>query len=308
MRERRRMSMGSDEEGRSDARPRDAATVLVLRQASRPNDRRQTSECELEVFCVERHKGATFLGGAVVFPGGQIDPGDRDPGWQLATTSPPARAEELTSDGGDPSLSLALLIAACRELLEEGQLAPIEGDPLDDAGMARLRQLLRGGRTTLLRELSRAGLRLDVGRLVPWGRWITPEGEPKRFDTRFYLLALPRGQVGLHDAEETTRSFWATPVQVLERWMRGEIQLVPPTARALELLSGTGTLAEASLRASRQSLRAVCPVWVPGPDRSYLALPGDPSHPVKEVLVDGPTRFVLQDGRFVSERFLAKST
>ena len=65
--------------------------------------------------------------------------------------------------------------------------------------------------------LQERGLRLATDRLEALWRWITPQVEARRYDTRFYLLALPDGQLGRHDERETTRSFWATPRELLER-------------------------------------------------------------------------------------------
>jgi hypothetical protein len=147
------------------------------------------------------------------------------------------------------------------------------------------------------------GLRLALDALVPWARWITPEAESRRFDARFYLLELPAGQVGQHDQHETTESFWDAPARILERAARGEFFLAPPTARTLELLAGAGDVATAMAIARRQSLAPICPRFVAadGGGAPYLALPGDPSHEVTERRVDGPTRYVLRDGRFVAE-------
>src|SRR5262249_2792311 len=135
----------------------------------------------------------------------------------------------------------------------------------------------------------------------PWARWITPEAESRRFDARFFLLELPLGQVGRHDEHETTMSFWARPAGILDRAARGEIFLAPPTTRTLELLAGEADVASALVLAGGQSLRPICPSFVPDASAPFLALPGDPEHPVRERRVAGPTRFVLREGRFVSE-------
>lgn len=274
---------------RAAAKPKDAATVLVLRggRASAP----------LEIFCVERHPKSGFLGGAVVFPGGKIDVSDALPSWEQATTSPPPRSDSFQSESAD---ARALGIAACRELLEEGAILPVTKGMLDSEGALSLRAAVREG-ATLFDELVRQSLVLDIARLVPFARWVTPEAESRRFDARFYLLTLPEGQEGHHDDHETTTSFWATPAHVLARFSEGEIMLAPPTTRALELLSQTVTIDEALALAQMQSLLPICPLFVPDDEAPILALPGDPLHSIAEPRVTGPTRFVMRNGKFVSE-------
>jgi hypothetical protein len=148
--------------------------------------------------------------------------------------------------------------------------------------------------------LARRGQRLALDRLVPWARWVTPEAESRRYDARFFLLPLPEGQVGRHDDRETTMSLWAAPADVLDRAARGEIFLAPPTSRSLELLAEATSVRGALELAERQCLALICPRFVAA-DPPYLALPGDPAHEVPERRSSGTTRFVLRDGRFVSE-------
>lgn len=274
---------------RPAAPPRDAASVLVLREGSADS---------VEVFCVERHARSGFLGGAVVFPGGKVDASDAAPGWEQLSTAPPLRSEPFETESAH---ARALAVAACRELFEEGAILPVSGDSLDAASALTMRAAVRNG-AAFSEELAQRGLVLDIARLLPFGRWITPEAESRRFDARFYLLPLPSGQQGHHDDHETTRSFWGTPRQVLTRWMAGEIMLAPPTTRALEILEEAKTIEAAIALARTQSLLPICPVFVANEDAPFLALPGDPMHPVPERRIDGTTRFVLRDGRFVSER------
>jgi 8-oxo-dGTP pyrophosphatase MutT (NUDIX family) len=264
----------------------------------------------IEVFCVLRHQKSGFLGGAVVFPGGKVDPSDHAEAWAELSTEPDARVAEM-SDGVTPR---ALAVAACREILEEGFIVPLD-PPLDDDGASALRHqatsLFDGVPRGLAAALGAFPMsdmrppsprrRLALDRLVPWARWITPEAEPRRFDARFFLLELPPGQVGRHDDHETTMSFWDTPAAILQKSERGEIFLAPPTTRTLEVLSTVSSVQGAFALAARQSLRPICPLLVPDDRAPFLALPGDPAHPVREPRVAGPTRFVFREGRLVSE-------
>lgn len=273
----------SFEEGRAPSVPRDAATVLVLRERAG----------ELEVYCVVRNPRSGFLGGALVFPGGKVDEADLPTSFSRLAGSPHPRVAELADSG---ERATALLVAAARETLEEaGILAAEVGGEL----AATLTSEVREGRG-FADALERAGVHVELERLWPFARWITPEAEARRFDARFFLLAAPLDQEPSADPHETTRGAYFRPSEALEAFARGEVQLAPPTTRCLELLAGVRSIDEARRLAERQSLSPICPRFVPG-DPPALALPGDPAHEVPEARVEGATRFVLRDGRFVSD-------
>lgn len=272
--------------------PRHASTVVVVREGA----------LGLKVFCVLRHARSSFLGGAVVFPGGKVDPADAADVWAEQAAAPHPRAEALTetyAPAQPPVTARALAVAACRETLEEARIVPVDGF-FGDAEVEALHAEIAAAPGSLASALARAGRRLALDTLVPWARWVTPEAEPRRFDARFYLLELPAGQRGRHDEHETTQSFWGRPADVLDRFARGEIFLAPPTTRTLELLATVADPRAARALADEQSLLPVCPQFVAA-EAPFLALPGDPAHAVPERRVSGPTRFVLRDGRFVSE-------
>ncbi len=245
---------------------------------------------EAEVLCILRHPKSTFLGGALAFPGGRVDPQDEQ---VTSTVAPRPRAASLASVVDARTLA----VAACRELLEEVAIVPVAG--VDHAAAVALRDRLAAGEGF---GAVVAGLAspLDLGALEPFGRWVTPEAEAKRYDTAFFVMALPAGQQGVSDAHETTAALWDTPARWLERWTQGEVQMVPPTARTLELLAGCATPEEGIERAKRQSLQPICPRFVADESGGFLALPGDPAHEVPERRVEGPTRFVREGQRFVS--------
>lgn len=272
---------------RPPPKPKAAASVLVLRESPQG----------LEVFCVQRHQRSGFLGGAVVFPGGKVDPGDADPAWAELAAGLTARAAQLTD--GEPS-ALALAIAACRECLEEAGLCPLLPAPSAEQ-IEALRQEATGA--GLRGALASRSLRLDLSELTPFGRWVTPEAESRRYDTAFFLLPCPAGQNGKHDNHETTSSFWRGAAQLLDQWSAGALFLAPPTVRCLELLATVRTLEAAEALAREQSLLPICPVFVPANAEGlpFLALPGDPAHATRERRIAGSTRFVLRDGRFVGE-------
>lgn len=265
--------------------PRPAATTLVLRQTNGA----------VEILCIMRHPKSTFLGGMLAFPGGKVEPDDGAGGWEALTTSMHARAEAL---GDQPVAARARAVTACRETLEEAAVIPVEG--LDHEGALGLRERLKAG-VRLEQAVRELGRRLDTGAMRPFGRWVTPEAESRRYDATFFLLPLPEGQRGDSDQHETTALFWDTAASLLRRWEAGEFQMAPPTTRMLELLSPVSSIAEALALADRQGLDPVCPRFVLDDKLGgFLALPGDPCHEVKEAVVEGGTRFVMRDGRFVS--------
>ena len=159
------------------------------------------------------------------------------------------------------------------------------------------------------RELrEEAAITVDATSLVFFAHWITPSAEPKRFDARFFVAATPEGQVAHHDTVETVDALWATPVEVLRRYGRGELKLPPPTIRNLEDLAPHPTVAAALAWARSRSVTAILPKLVPLDstlaivlpwDSEYPSLPGegraiDPMHPIAQ----GPSRFVLAEGRW----------
>ncbi len=278
--------------------PVPAATVIIGRPAR---------EGGVEVFCVKRHQKSGFLGGAVVFPGGKVDAGDQHADWKASHTPLSERAQVLGAG------ALGFAIAALRETLEEAAILPVVGDPLDAAAALELRaELSSRGKLTeapagdIFRTLiQNRDWVLDTARLVPLWRWTTPKAEKRRFETPFYWLDLPPGQLGESDQHETTQGFWSTPKALLQRWEAGEVFLAPPTSRSLELLGELGSPGDVSALAARHSLDPICPELKFEGQTTILALPGDPLHSLTEPIQggeDGPTRFVLEDGRFIGKR------
>lgn len=299
---------------RETVRPRDAATVVVVRRSIErvpiergpiergPGERGRGAPGQddgFEVLCVRRHDRSGFLGGAIVFPGGKVDLADADPAWAQASTGFAARAP------AEPA-ALAFAVAALRELLEEAGLAVVAGGEVSPGTVAELRASAREPAAPgLAAALAARGLRLDTARLTTLSRWVTPEAEHRRFDTRFYVLVAPAGQDAEHDEHETTESFWAAPAAVLARWDAGEVMLAPPTSHTLTVLARARTVDEVLALARTHPLEAVCPHFTLDGADAVLALPGDPLHPSSRAVFCGdadPTRFVLENGRFVPRR------
>ena len=272
---------------RSAVKPRDAATVIVVRDAHREAD------TPIEIFFVRRHAKSAYLGGAVVFPGGKLDESDHQP-RAFSVRGIPVRAEELESD---PTMAQALGLCAFRELLEEAAIALTTPEVDHDVGVKMQASMLQG--QSLNETLGAAGLDVDLSALHSFGRWVTPIAETRRFDARFFVARAPSQQHGKHDDHETTSGLWAPPRAMLDAGRRGDVMLAPPTIRCLELMQDAKSAHDVIALASDQCLEPVCPQFVAGPP-PMLVLPGDPLHSVNEQRVPGPSRFIIEDGRFVS--------
>jgi 8-oxo-dGTP pyrophosphatase MutT (NUDIX family) len=275
--------------GGDPATPRDAATVILLRDVDGGG---------FETFMVRRHIKSGFMGGATVFPGGKLDPDDSSDAILEHIAGRTAReAADALNEPDDERRALGLYVAAVRETFEEAGvlLADIaSGTDLDGA-----RKSLEGG-ADFSHVIGQLGATLQLDRMHPWARWVTPRVEPRRFDARFFIAICPSDQEPLRDQRETTDSDWLTPTIALSRAEAGDIQLPPPTLRNLELLAkleSTDAVVEMA-RAGRP--QQVEPVFFDWDGRWALALPGDPEHPITESIVAGGSRFVLEDMRWRS--------
>ncbi len=199
--------------------PRPAATILLVR------------DDPFEVLMVRRTEKA-FFSAALVFPGGTVEEDDRHEDWRTHVTGVAGLDEE----------ERAFRIAAFRETFEEcGLLIARDGE---ERGIAPV----PGGEFAAV--IRSSGGRLPLDALVPFGHWITPEPSPKRYDTRFYLCAAPRGQVAVCDGGETVALEWVRPVDALARAAAGERSILFPTRLNLKRLAESSDVASA-LEAAR---------------------------------------------------------
>ncbi|MEW9527606.1 NUDIX hydrolase [Microbispora sp. NPDC049125] len=212
---------------------RDAATVVLLRDAP------------LEAYLLKRQPTMAFAAGAHVFPGGSVDPRDTDHAVAWAGPSPAAWGEifhagEATARG--------LVCAAVRETFEESGVllagrdaATVVADTTGDDWESDRLALI--GRTLSFAEfLDRRGLVLRSDLLKAWGHWITPEVETRRFDTRFFVAALPSGQRTRDVGGEAARVAWMRPEAAIEAAESGEVLLMPPTLHTLTELAAFETI------------------------------------------------------------------
>jgi 8-oxo-dGTP pyrophosphatase MutT (NUDIX family) len=253
--------------------PRDAATVMVLRPAG--------VGVGVEVLMLRRVAAMKFAPGAYVFPGGSVDPADSDPavGWHG-----PDPAEFGARLGASAEMARALVSAAVRETFEESGVllagAP-DGGPLaapSGPSWEADREALAAGAVTLAGLLSKRGLVLRADLLVPWARWITPEGEPRRFDARFFAAALPAGQVPTGHAAESDHIAWLRPADAIAAARAGEISLFPPTAATLnDFAAGDGV---AAILGRPPLIEPVMPRLVREDGEAWLYIPDEVGYPL----------------------------
>ncbi|HVL85995.1 MAG TPA: NUDIX hydrolase [Pseudonocardia sp.] len=205
--------------------PRPAATVLLLRDAPDPVPGRTP----LQVFLQRRVAGMAFAGGMTVFPGGGVDPADRPDPARWTGPDPAWWAGRLDCD---EELAGAFVQAAVRETYEE--CGVLLAGPDTAAVPAGARADLVARRRTLADVLAAAGLHLRADLLAPWSRWVTPEESPRRYDTVFLAARVPDGQAADAHTTEAVEATWWHPAEALERWQRGELELMAPTVRTLQ--------------------------------------------------------------------------
>lgn len=236
-----------------------AATVIVFR-----NDPAGGAP---QILMVTRHNSMTFAGGMAVFPGGRVDPEDRE----LAATL----------DTGLDIDETAHRIAAVRETLEEtGLVVGLRGDI--SAATARAARTLLEVEGALGPVLDAMDWSLDLGSVVPFARW-HPKNEriPRIFDTRFYLADLGTGAVELEiDGSENTHLFWASAAGALDMAARGELSVIFPTRRNLERLAQFASFEEARAHAEAIPVKTITP-WMEERDgEPWLRIPDDAGYPV----------------------------
>ncbi len=238
--------------GREPAAPKDAATVVLLRQA----------RSKVEVYLLRRHSQMVFAPGMYVFPGGSVDGRDLDTGIAWAGRSADGFG---TAFGCAPETARGLVCAAARETFEESGvllagptsslLVPdTEGESWESDRAALVDRDLSFG--SFLRRRSLV-LRADL--LAPWAHWVTPEFEPRRYDTRFFVAVLPGGQTARDVSGEADRVAWQSPAEALAAADAARIEMLPPTYVTLRELADYRTVEEVMAAAERRTISANLP-------------------------------------------------
>jgi 8-oxo-dGTP pyrophosphatase MutT (NUDIX family) len=244
---------------------RDAATVVLVRGG--------VDEQPIEVFLMRRVKQMAFAGGMTVFPGGGVDP--RDAEADLAWIGPDEQwwAAQFHTD---PATAQALVCAAVRELFEEcGVLlaAGPDGTFPDTSALTGERAALVDKSLSFAQFLRDHNLSLRADLLRPLAHWITPVGESRRYDTRFFLAALPEGQQADGETTEAAKTAWATPQAALDAWDEGKHFLLPPTWTQLKELSGYKGLG--NLLEAEREITAIQPEVVSTGERMRVQFDGE---------------------------------
>lgn len=282
--------MGSEADNTHSAAsvPRHAATVLLLREL----------HGQTEVLMVRRHVNLAFMGGLWVFPGGALSPADASSdALALIPDSGEFSCHRMRTAQGEllPAHEcLGLAIAACRETFEEiGVLLARheDGRPCDPEVAARLhpqRALVVEQPELFLDLLTRERLHPDVSRLVYWAHWITPSSSPRRYDTRFFLVAAPPLQSVTVEAGEidgtgeTVESAWMRPADLIASAQRGEMPISNPTLCNLHELQAAivqrGSLPELLKQEAARIVVPVLPKMLRESDVLTIILPWDPDY------------------------------
>jgi len=218
---------------------RPAATVMLVRDAA--------TGAGIEVFMLRRTLAAAFAGGMYVFPGGKVD--DADGTTEIEGIADGLDDEAASTRLGLASGGLAYWAAAIRECFEEAGVLMARHARGDRAGdivrfddehvvdrFEQHRHAVHQGSLSIVDLCEREQLRLCAGDLAYVSHWITPVGEVRRFDTRFFVARAPQAQEPLHDDGETIESLWVAPGEALARFRRGELAMIPPTIANLEFL------------------------------------------------------------------------
>jgi 8-oxo-dGTP pyrophosphatase MutT (NUDIX family) len=248
--------------------PRLAATVMLLRDGGGAAE-------GPEVHMLRRRTSMAFAGGAYAYPGGGVDPrdehwgsrgeagggsDDRRPGEGWAG---PSRQEWAERFGTDEATAQAIVCAAVRETFEEAGVllaGPDASSVVDDTtgeDWERDRAALAAHELSFADLLGRRGLVLRSDLLGGWAHWITPEFEKRRYDTWFFVAALPEGQRTRNASTEADRTVWTRPGEAAAGYDRGELLMMPPTIATLRQLAPYRTAAEALTASARRDLSPV---------------------------------------------------
>ncbi len=281
-------------QSKTEIRP--ASTVVLTRP----------SADGFEVFMVKRHRKSAFMPSVHVFPGGRVEQGDRALGEMISPASKKrieAQSEEASKSVDVLGNDAAFLVAAIRETAEEcGVLLARYASgrsPQPETAEAVFEELRGGAAFGALLESYR--LSPDVDALRPFGWWITPDFEPRRYDTRFFMAEAPGGHRATFDAIETTDGAWLSPKRALSLFSDHTIALAPPTMATLEILAAASDPASA-LASVPRPIRPIRPHLIRCEDgEKLLVLPGDELYPTGEVrALPVRTRFeVLGEGLFI---------
>ncbi|MFF9041571.1 NUDIX hydrolase [Streptomyces sp. NPDC014892] len=230
--------------------PRRAATVMLLKD---------TADTPV-VHMLRRRASMAFAGGAYAYPGGGVDPRDDDRHIRWAG---PTRAWWASRLGVDENDAQAIVCAAVRETYEEAGVllaGPSPDTVIDDTtgdDWEADRAAVAARELSFAEFLEHRGLVLRSDLLGAWARWITPEFEARRYDTWFFVAALPQGQRTRNASTEADRTVWIRPRDAADGYDKGELMMMPPTIATLRGLAESDSAAAALAAAPARDLTPV---------------------------------------------------
>jgi 8-oxo-dGTP pyrophosphatase MutT (NUDIX family) len=217
--------------------PQPASTVVLVRA---------NPETAFDVYLNRRPDHLDTYAGVFVFPGGRVEENDYSAAMLgLICGLTGAEAQEKLGVSLPGEMCLSYWVAAVREVFEEVGVqflgaASEASDPFPDnlfQRIAKRRETLQSGRISFAELLATERAYCDLSRLTYFFHRVTPEHYRVRFDTRFYIAALPTGQNPLAISEEVSESLWISPQVALERFAQNNFPIMPPTAMVLRTLS-----------------------------------------------------------------------
>jgi 8-oxo-dGTP pyrophosphatase MutT (NUDIX family) len=250
-------------EQRQPVEPRPASTVILLRDTTQGP----------EVYLLRRQQSMAFAAGMTVFPGGRVDPTDSSIADSWSGPSPAWFGERL---GCSAETAAAYVAAAVRETFEESGVllagpsteSVVEDTTGDDWEADRV--ALESRELGFADFLHRRGLVLRADLLGAWAHWITPEFEPRRYDTAFFVAALPAGQVTRDVTSESDQVAWIRPGDAVRAVEAGEMLMLPPTYLCCRDLSSYDVVSGALAASAHREIRAIQPTIRVEDDLVYL--------------------------------------
>ncbi|MGH9169346.1 MAG: NUDIX hydrolase [Acidimicrobiales bacterium] len=262
--------------------PKDAATIMLVRDV--PGSAHGGATTEMQVLMLRRNARSTWVGGAYLFPGGAVDPEDR--GDEMARHCRGRDDAEASRLLGIESGGRGYFVAAVRECFEEAGVLlaapPSLGDgplsfedPYTAARFVNHRRRLNTGETTLAAICQEEGIHIDLDRLAYFSHWITPEGAPRRYDTRFFVGIVPAGQEALPDDKEVVATTWIEPNEAVRRHLAGELDVMFPTMKNLEAIGRFSFSADLMAAAAAAEVPTILPRVNVEDEGARIVLPGD---------------------------------
>lgn len=290
--------------------PRTAATVILMRTAAGGS---------VETFLLKRHEASAFMGGNFVYPGGSVEPGDKDKSILPYCRGLPFRTS--APEKVDEDELLGYRVCALRELFEEAGILlacrmpgalRVAGPVPDEDRLAAYRGQIDQDEISMTELARRENLVYHFDQLVYVDRWITPEARHIRFDTRFYLAFCPEGQHASSDQKETVQGLWMSPREAIDANIRGSIALSPPAVETLEMLSPFETRSSLLGFLGDREPRTILPILTKATDGPVILFPWDEEYEVLNQLKtlqprvsrvrndkEKTTRVLLKDGRWL---------